>query len=154
MRQTKDTKLIPIGNSQGIRISKLLLQKYGFIDRLVLEETDKGILIRKPDEDSQFSWEDTFKAMAQEEEDWSDLDVTLMDGLAKMTPERYEIYFADLNPTSGREINKVRPVVIVSQNEMNRYLDTVVVCPHFEPASSMAKSHSDSVCRQRCGDRH
>ncbi len=70
MRQTKDTKLIPIGNSQGIRISKPLLQKYGFMDRLVLEETDRGILIRKPDEDSQFSWEDTFKAMAQEEEDW------------------------------------------------------------------------------------
>ena len=83
MRQTKDTKLIPIGNSQGIRISKLLLQKYGFIDRLVLEETDRGILIRKPDEDNQFSWEDTFKAMAQEEEDWRDLEVTLMDGLAK-----------------------------------------------------------------------
>ena len=82
MRQTKDTKLIPIGNSQGIRISKLLLQKYGFIDRLVLEETDRGILIRKPDEDNQFSWEDTFKAMAQEEEDWRDLEVTLMDGLA------------------------------------------------------------------------
>ena len=82
MRQHKDTKLISIGNSQGIRISKLLLQKYGFIDRLVLEETDKGILIRKPDEDNQFSWEETFKAMAQEEEDWSDLDVTLMDGLA------------------------------------------------------------------------
>lgn len=82
MRQTKDTKLIHIGNSQGIRISKLLLQKYGFIDRLVLEETERGILIRKPDEDNQFSWEDTFKAMAQEKEDWSDLDVTLMDGLA------------------------------------------------------------------------
>ena len=82
MRQTKDAKLIPIGNSQGIRISKLLLQKYGFIDRLVLEETDRGILIRKPDEDNQFSWEDTFKAMAQEEEDWRDLEVTLMDGLA------------------------------------------------------------------------
>ena len=78
----KTRNSFPIGNSQGIRISKLLLQKYGFIDRLVLEETDKGILIRKPDEDSQFSWEDTFKAMAQEEEDWSDLDVTLMDGLA------------------------------------------------------------------------
>ena len=82
MRQAKDTKLVPIGNSQGIRISKPLLQKYGFIDRLVLEETDRGILIRKPDEDHQFSWEDTFKAMAQEEEDWRDLKVTLMDGLA------------------------------------------------------------------------
>ena len=81
MGQTKDTKLIPIGNSQGIRISKPLLQKYEFIDRLVLEETDRGILIRKPDEDSRFSWEGTFKAIAQAKEDWRDLEVTLMDGL-------------------------------------------------------------------------
>ena len=36
---------------------------------------------------------------------------------------------ADLNPTVGGEIRKVRPVVIVSQDEMNQYLDTVVVCP-------------------------
>jgi len=42
---------------------------------------------------------------------------------------RYEIYFADLNPTIGSEIKKVRPVVIISQDEMNKYLDTVVVCP-------------------------
>jgi antitoxin MazE len=52
------------------------------MDRLVLEETDRGILIRKPEDDNQLSWEDTFKAMAEEEEDWSDLDITLMDGLA------------------------------------------------------------------------
>lgn len=71
MGQHKDTKLISIGNSQGIRISKPLLQKYGFMDRLVLEETDRGILIRKPDEDNQLSWEETFKTMAQEKEDWS-----------------------------------------------------------------------------------
>ncbi len=44
-------------------------------------------------------------------------------------PKRYEIYFADLNPTVGGEIRKVRPVVVVSQNEMNQFLDTVVVCP-------------------------
>lgn len=43
--------------------------------------------------------------------------------------KRYEIYFADLNPTIGSEIKKVRPVVIVSQDEMNQYLETVVVCP-------------------------
>ena len=29
----------------------------------------------------------------------------------------------------GGEIRKVRPVVVVSQDEMNQYLDTVVVCP-------------------------
>ncbi|WP_246118562.1 type II toxin-antitoxin system PemK/MazF family toxin [Desulfobotulus alkaliphilus] len=43
--------------------------------------------------------------------------------------KRYEIYFADLNPTLGSEIRKIRPVVIISQDEMNKYLDTVVVCP-------------------------
>ena len=43
--------------------------------------------------------------------------------------KRYEIYYADLNPTIGGEIKKVRPVVIVSHNEMNKYLDTVVICP-------------------------
>lgn len=46
-----------------------------------------------------------------------------------MDIKRYDIYFADLNPTLGSEIKKVRPVVIVSQDEMNKYLDTVVVCP-------------------------
>ncbi|MGH9895385.1 MAG: type II toxin-antitoxin system PemK/MazF family toxin [bacterium] len=43
--------------------------------------------------------------------------------------ERYSLYLADLNPTRGSEINKVRPVVVVSQNAMNRHLDTLVVCP-------------------------
>ena len=44
-------------------------------------------------------------------------------------PRRYVIHFADLDPSVGGEIRKVRPVVVVSQNEMNRFLDTVVVCP-------------------------
>ncbi len=44
-------------------------------------------------------------------------------------PRRYAVYFADLNPTVGGEIRKVRPVVVVSQDEMNQFLDTVVVCP-------------------------
>ncbi len=44
-------------------------------------------------------------------------------------PHRYAIHFADLNPTIGAEIHKVRPVVVVSQNEMNRFAGTVVVCP-------------------------
>ncbi|WP_216092902.1 type II toxin-antitoxin system PemK/MazF family toxin [Candidatus Marithrix sp. Canyon 246] len=44
-------------------------------------------------------------------------------------PLRYEIYLANLNPTIGGEIKKIRPVVVVSQNEMNRYLETIVICP-------------------------
>ncbi len=46
-----------------------------------------------------------------------------------MDIKRYEIYFADLNPTIGSEIEKVRPVVIISQDEMNKHLETVIVCP-------------------------
>ena len=44
-------------------------------------------------------------------------------------PRRYAIYIADLNPVVGSEINKVRPVVVVSRDEMNRFLNTVVICP-------------------------
>ena len=44
-------------------------------------------------------------------------------------PRRYAVYMADSNPTKGAEIRKVRPVVIVSRDEMNRHLETVVVCP-------------------------
>jgi mRNA interferase MazF len=46
-----------------------------------------------------------------------------------LPPKRYEIYFADLNPALGSELQKTRPVVIVSQHAMNRFLETVVVCP-------------------------
>ena len=46
-----------------------------------------------------------------------------------LTPKRYEIYFADLNPTRGSEISKIRSVVIISDDAMNTYLETVVVCP-------------------------
>jgi mRNA interferase MazF len=46
-----------------------------------------------------------------------------------LTIKRYEIYYADLNPTVSSEIKKIRPVVVVSQNVMNKYLETVVVCP-------------------------
>ena len=44
-------------------------------------------------------------------------------------PKRYGVFIADLNPTIGSEIRKVRPVVIVSENDMNQRLATVVVCP-------------------------
>jgi mRNA interferase MazF len=42
---------------------------------------------------------------------------------------RYGIYLANLNPTQGGEMNKVRPVAVISLDEMNAALDTVVVCP-------------------------
>ena len=46
-----------------------------------------------------------------------------------MTPKRYCVYWANLDPVIGSEINKTRPVVVVSDDMMNRNLKTVVVCP-------------------------
>ena len=46
-----------------------------------------------------------------------------------MTIKRYEVYYANLNPSIGSEIKKIRPVVVISKTEMNKYLDTVVICP-------------------------
>lgn len=42
--------------------------------------------------------------------------------------KRYEIYLVKLNPTVGSEIQKSRPCIIVSPNEMN-VLKTVIVAP-------------------------
>jgi len=78
--RVRDTKIIPIGNSKGVRIPKALLQKYGLKNSLLIEETDTGLLLRKKEE-SKLSWEDTYKAMANEKEQWDDLDTTLLDGL-------------------------------------------------------------------------
>jgi antitoxin MazE len=78
--RTRDVKLVPIGNSKGVRIPKALLQKYGMKNSLLLEETDKGLLLRNK-EDSKLSWEETYKDMANEKENWDDFDTTLLDGL-------------------------------------------------------------------------
>jgi mRNA interferase MazF len=43
--------------------------------------------------------------------------------------KRYEIRWAALDPAQGSEMAKTRPVVIVSLDDMNTHLQTVVVCP-------------------------
>ena len=61
-------------------------------------------------------------------------------------PRRYGIYFADLHPTVGGELRKVRPVVVVSQNERNRFLDTVVVCPLTSTLHPQWRSRLRIIC--------
>ena len=77
---TRDVKLINIGNSRGIRLPKALLDRYGWGDSLVLEETDEGVFLYSKDK-NKLSWKETYRAMAANGEDWSDLDVTVADGL-------------------------------------------------------------------------
>ncbi len=76
----REVKLIPIGNSRGIRLPKTLLDKYGWSDRLTLEEVEEGVVLRGK-ETHNLSWEETSRAMAEESEDWSDFDATTADGV-------------------------------------------------------------------------
>jgi mRNA interferase MazF len=46
-----------------------------------------------------------------------------------MAVKQYEIYWVDLNPTRGSEMNKIRPCVVVNPGDMNKYLDTIIVAP-------------------------
>ena len=46
-----------------------------------------------------------------------------------MEISQYQIILVNLDPTTGSEIKKTRPCVVISPNEMNRYLQTVVIAP-------------------------
>lgn len=44
-------------------------------------------------------------------------------------PARGEVYLINLDPTRGSEIRKTRPCLVVSPDELNQYLQTVIVAP-------------------------
>ncbi len=46
-----------------------------------------------------------------------------------MVVKRFEVYLINLDPTQGREIQKTRPCLIISPDEMNRHIGTVLVAP-------------------------
>ena len=46
-----------------------------------------------------------------------------------MEIKQYELVLVNLDPTIGSEIKKTRPCAVISPNEMNKYLQTIVVAP-------------------------
>ncbi|MFZ4661915.1 MAG: type II toxin-antitoxin system PemK/MazF family toxin [Caldilineaceae bacterium] len=46
-----------------------------------------------------------------------------------MVAKRFEVYLVNLDPTVGAEIQKTRPCVVVSPDEMNRHIATVIIAP-------------------------
>ena len=46
-----------------------------------------------------------------------------------MKIEQYNIVLVNLDPTMGSEIKKTRPCVVISPDEMNIYLNTIVIAP-------------------------
>ena len=46
-----------------------------------------------------------------------------------MVAKRFEVYLVNLDPTVGSEIKKMRPCLIISPDEMNAHITTVIVAP-------------------------
>ncbi len=46
-----------------------------------------------------------------------------------MVTRRFEVHLVNLDPTVGSEIQKTRPCLVVSPDEMNRHVRTVIVAP-------------------------
>jgi mRNA interferase MazF len=49
--------------------------------------------------------------------------------MASIPFKRYGVHWVDLDPTRDSELKKTRPAVIVSRDELNGVIDTVVICP-------------------------
>lgn len=60
-----------------------------------------------------------------------------------MVVKRFKVYLVNLDPTVGSEIQKTRPCLIISPDEMNRYIATVIVAP-------MTTHLCDCVTRVAC----
>ena len=46
-----------------------------------------------------------------------------------MVVNRFDVYLINLDPTAGSEIQKTRPCLIISPDEINRHIRTVIVAP-------------------------
>lgn len=46
-----------------------------------------------------------------------------------MVVKRFEVYLINLDPTVGSEIKKTRPCLIISPDEMNAHIATVIIAP-------------------------
>jgi len=46
-----------------------------------------------------------------------------------MVVKRFDVYIVNLDPTVGKEIKKTRPCLVISPDEMNKFIATVIVAP-------------------------
>lgn len=129
-----------------------------------MEEKTEGLFLRPSGQYvEKLSWAETADEMAAAGENWDEWEIALGDGLETLPwdkqrpgrvaekpasyriqvrnsgrkPKRYEIRWASLDPGRDAEMSKLRPVVIISLDELNDRLQNITVCPlttHLHPA--------------------
>ena len=82
--KTTELKLARIGNSRGIRLPADLIRRHGLDDGVLLEDRGDSLVLRPKAKPKKLSWEETAREMAASDEDWSEWDCTLADGLEEI----------------------------------------------------------------------
>ena len=68
-----------------------------------------------------------------------------------MVVKRFDVYLINLDPTLGVEIQKTRPCLVISPDEMNAYIQTVIIAP----MTTKARTYPSRVsCRFEGKDAH
>lgn len=62
---------------------------------------------------------------------------------------QYSVYWINLDPTIGSAVAKTRPCVVISPDEMNKYLKTVIVAPITHTIKSYPSRVNCTVDRQK-----
>ena len=57
--------------------------------------------------------------------------------------KRGEVYLVNLDPTVGSEVQKTRPCLVISPDEMNKYIRTIVIVPMTTKQKSYKKQNSN-----------
>ena len=68
-----------------------------------------------------------------------------------MKIKQFEIWIADLNPTIGTEAGKIRPVMVVQTDLLNKYHTSSIICPvttKVQKQSDILRVHLEKGC---CG---
>ena len=126
--------LTKIGNSQGIRIPKPIIEQANLQNsEIEFKITKEGLLLRPVKKTVRENWDKNVKKFLNLQNDEAILEEMLDDSDLEewewwLKIERFDIVLVKLNPTVGYEIQKTRPCVVISPNEMN-ILKTVIIAP-------------------------
>ena len=84
-----ELKVTRVGNSRGIRLPAEMLRRYQIGDRVLVEMRPDEIVLRpKRKAGQKLSWAETYRQMAQADEDWADWEAA-PEGLASVAGERH-----------------------------------------------------------------
>ncbi|MCL2805148.1 MAG: type II toxin-antitoxin system PemK/MazF family toxin [Treponema sp.] len=67
-----------------------------------------------------------------------------------MKVKQYEIYWINLDPTIGSEIQKTRPGVVITPDEMNNNIDTIIIAPLTTKSHNYPTRVKTNVAGKEC----